>query len=146
MDSPAPSPTVDNLTASTRIDGPTSAMTIDFASPLDIDSVINFDTNEKIDIDFAIDTAVGITVPVITNTNNKINIDFAIDTAIGIAVRAITDTNDKINIDSALDTTVGIAVLNVISTTSLEPEVDIAGSTIIDNASPSAADCWGYTK
>jgi hypothetical protein len=112
-DSPAPSPIVDNLTASTRLDGPTLAMTVDSASPLDIDFVINFNTNDKIDIDFAIDTAIGIAVP------------------------AVTDTNDKINIDSTIDTTVGIAVPNVISTTSLEPEVDIAGSTVIDTASPS---------
>jgi hypothetical protein len=44
-DSPAPSPTIDNLTASTRFDGPTSAMAVDSASPLDIDSAINFDTS-----------------------------------------------------------------------------------------------------
>jgi hypothetical protein len=91
-------------------------MTVDSASPLDVDSVINFDTNDKIDIDFAIDTAVGIAVP------------------------AVTDTNDKIDIDSAIDTAIGIAVPNVISNTSLEPEVDIAESTVIDIASPSAAD------
>jgi hypothetical protein len=115
-DSPAPSPIIDNLTASTRLDGPASAMTVDSASPLDDDSVINFDTNDKIDIDFAIDAAVSIAVP------------------------TITDTNDKIDIDSAIDTAVGIAVPNAISTTSLEPEVDIAGSTIIDTASPSATD------
>jgi hypothetical protein len=111
-------------------------MTVDSASPLDVDSVINSDTNDKIDIDFAIDTAVGIAVPVVTDTNDKIDID----TAVGIAVPAITNTKDKIDIDSAINTAVGIAVPNVISTTSLEPEVDIAGSTIIDTASPSAAD------
>jgi hypothetical protein len=159
-DSPDPSPIVDNLIASTRLDGPASAMTIDSASLLGVDSVINFDTNDKIDIDFAINTAVGIAAPAVTNTNDKINIDFAIDTAIGIAapaitntndkididtaigiaVPAVTDTNNKIDIDSAIDTAVGIAVPNVISTSSLEPEVDITGSTVIDTASPSAAD------
>jgi hypothetical protein len=91
-DSPAPSPTIDNLTASTRFDVPSSAMTVNSASPLDIDSAINFDTNGKIDIDSAINTAVGIAVP------------------------AIIDNNPS------------------------ETEVDIAGSTIIDTASPSAAD------
>jgi hypothetical protein len=91
-DSLAPSPTIDNLTASTRFDGPSSAMAIDSASPLDIDSAINFDTNRKIDIDSAINTTVGIAMP------------------------AIIDTNPS------------------------ETEVDIAGSTVIDTASPSAAD------
>jgi hypothetical protein len=92
-DSPAPSPTIDNLTASTRFDGLSSAIAIDSASPFDIDSLtINFDTNDKIDINSAIDTAVGIAVP------------------------AIIDTNPS------------------------ETEVDIAGSTVIDTASPSAAD------
>jgi hypothetical protein len=67
-------------------------MAIDSASPLDIDSAINFDTNGKIDIDSAINTAVSIVVP------------------------AIIDINPS------------------------ETEVDIAGSTIIDTASPSAAD------
>jgi hypothetical protein len=92
MDSPAPSPTIDNLTASTRFDGPTSAMAVDSASPLDIDSAINFDTSGKIDIDPTINTAIGIVVP------------------------AIIDTNPS------------------------EAEVDIAGSTVINTASPSTAD------
>jgi hypothetical protein len=135
-DSPAPSPIINNLTASTRLDGRASAVTVDSASPLNDNSVINFDTNAKIDID----TAVGIAVPAVTDTNAKIDIDFTIDTAIGIAVPVVTDTNDKIDIDSAIDTVVGIAVPNVISTTSLEPEVGISGSTIIDTASPSTAD------
>jgi hypothetical protein len=91
-DSPAPSPTIDNLTASTRFDGPSSAMAIDSASPLDIDSAINFDASGKIDIDPIINTAVGIAVP------------------------AIIDTNPS------------------------EAEVDIAGLTVIDTASPSTAD------
>jgi hypothetical protein len=106
MDSPPPSQTTDNLTASTRFDGPTSAMAFDSASPLDIDSAIKFDTNGKIDIDSAINF----------------------------------DTNGKIDIDSAIDTAVGIAVPTVIHTISSETEVDIAGSAVIDTASPSAAD------
>jgi hypothetical protein len=91
-DLPAPSPTIDNLTALTRFDGPSSAMAVDSASPLDIDSAINFDANGKIDIDPNINTVVG------------------------IAVSAIIDTNPS------------------------EVEVDIAGSTIIDTASPSTTD------
>jgi hypothetical protein len=111
-DSPAPSPTIDNITASTRFDSPTSAMAVDSASPLDthakidIDSTINFDTNAKIDIDSAINF----------------------------------DTNAKIDIDSAIDIAVGIAVPTVINTISPETEVDIARSAVIDIASPSAAD------
>jgi hypothetical protein len=115
-DSLAPSPTIDNLTASTRFDGPTSAMAVDSASPLDIYSAINFNTGDKIDIDFTIDTAIGIAAP------------------------AIIDTNAKIDINSAIDTAIGIAVPTVINTISSEIEVDIAGSAIIDTASPSATD------
>jgi hypothetical protein len=92
-DSPAPSPIIDNLTASTRFDGSSSAIAVDSASPFDFDPLtINSNTNDKIDINSAIDTAIGITVP------------------------AIIDTNPT------------------------ETGVDIAGSTIIDTASPSAAD------
>jgi hypothetical protein len=104
-DSSAPSPTIDNLTASTRFDGPTSAM-----------AAINFATSNKIDIDFAIDTAVGIAVP------------------------TVIDTNAKINIDPAIDTVVGIVVPTVINTIASETKVDVAGSAVIDNASPSVAD------
>jgi hypothetical protein len=79
-------------------------MSVDSASPLDIDSAINF------------------------NTNGKINSDSAIN----------FDTNGKIDIDSAINTTVGIAVPAIIDINPSETEVDIAGSTIIDTASPSA--------
>jgi hypothetical protein len=91
-------------------------MAVDSASPLDIDSAINFDTGDKIDIDFTINTTIGIAAP------------------------TIIDTNTKIDIDSAIDTTVGIAVSTVVNTISPETEVNIAGSTVIDTASPSAAD------
>jgi hypothetical protein len=146
-DLPAPSPIIDNLTASTRLGGSASSMAIGSASPLDIDSAIDaaaviavpaiVDTNDKIDIDSAINVAAVIAVPVVVDTNNKINIDSAINTAAVIAVPAIVDNNDKIDIDFTIDTAVGIAVLNIISTTSLELEVDIARSTITDIASPS---------
>jgi hypothetical protein len=68
-DSPAPSPTIDNLTTSTRFDGLTSAKAVDSASPLDIDSAINFNTSSKIDINSTINIAVGIAVPAIIDTN-----------------------------------------------------------------------------
>jgi hypothetical protein len=110
-DSPAPSPIINNLTASTRFGDPASAMTVDSTSPPDIDSVIDINTNDKIDIDSAIDAAIIIVVP------------------------AIIDINDRTNIDFAIDTAVGIAVPSVISTTSLEPEVDIAGLTVTGTAS-----------
>jgi hypothetical protein len=92
-DSPAPSSTTANLTASTRFDGSSSAIAVDSASPFDIDPLtINFDINDKIDVNSAINTVVGIAVP------------------------AIIDTNPS------------------------ETEVNIVGSTVIDTASPSAAD------
>jgi hypothetical protein len=139
-DSPAPSPTINNLTASTRFDGSTSAMAVDSASPLDIDSTINFDTGNKIDIDFTIDTNISIAAPTVVDTNAKIEIDSAIDTNVSIAALTIVDTNAKIDIDSAIDIVVGIAVLTIINTISPETEVDIAGSAVIDTASPSTAD------
>jgi hypothetical protein len=97
-DSPAPSPTIDNIIASPRFDGPTSTMAVDSALPLD--------TNANIDIDSAINF----------------------------------DTNAKIDIDSAIDIAVGIAMPTIVNTTSLETEVDIARSAVINTASPSAAD------
>jgi hypothetical protein len=147
MDSSAPSPIIDNLTASTRLGGPASAMVVDSASPLDIDSSIDaaaviavpvvVDTSDKIDIDSAIDAAAIIAVPAVVDTNDKIDIDSSIDAAAIIAVSAVVDTNDKIDIDLAIDTAVGIAAPNIISTTSPEPEVDIAGSIVTGIASPS---------
>jgi hypothetical protein len=150
-DSPAPSPIIDNLIALTRFGGPTSAMTVDSTSPPDVDSAIVVDTNDKIDIDSAIDAAAVIAVPADVDTNDKIDIDSAIDATTVIAVPAdvetndkidvdsaiVVNTNDKINIDFAIDTAIGIAVPSIISTTSLEPEVDITGSTITGIASPS---------
>jgi hypothetical protein len=125
MDSPAPSLIIDNLTASTRLGGPTPAMAVDSASPLDIDS--------------AIDAATVIAVLAVVDTNDKIDIDSAIDATAVIAVPAIVDINDKIDIDFAIDTAVGIAVPSVISTTSLELEVNVAGSTVTGTTSPSDA-------
>jgi hypothetical protein len=108
-DSPAPSPTITNLTASTRFDDSISATAVDSASPFDID------TNAKINIDNAIDNAVGIVVPTIINTNAKIDINTAIDTAVGIAVPTIIDT------------------------ISSETKIDVAKPTVIDTAPPSVA-------
>jgi hypothetical protein len=146
-DSPAPSPIIDNLTASTRLGDLASAMAIDSASLLDIDPAIDtatviavlavVDTNDKIDIDFAIDAAAIIDVPAVVDTNDKIDIDSTIDITAIIVVPAIVDTNDKIDIDFTIDIAISIAVPSVISTTSLEPEVDIAGSTITGTALPS---------
>jgi hypothetical protein len=109
MDSPAPSPTIANLTTLTRFDDLTSATTVDSASPFDID------------------------------TNAKIDIDTTIDTIVGIAVPTVIDTNAKIDIDTAIDTTVGIAMPTVIDTISSETEINVAKPTIIDTAPPSVA-------
>jgi hypothetical protein len=92
MDSPAPSPTIDNLTASTRFDAPSSAMAVDSASPLDIDFTINFDASGKIDIDPTINTAVGIAVPAIIDTNpSEAEVDIAGSTVIGTASPSTAD-------------------------------------------------------
>jgi hypothetical protein len=95
-------------------------MAINSASPLDIDSAINFDTNDKIDIDSAVNF----------DTSDKIDIDSTVN----------FDTSDKIDIDSAINTAIGIIVPAIIDTNPSKTEVDITGSTVIDTASPSAAD------
>jgi hypothetical protein len=80
----------------------------------------------------AVDSAspFGINSAINFDTNDKIDIDSAIN----------FDTNDKIDIDPAINTAVGIAVPAIIDTNPPETEVDIVGSTVIDTASPSAAD------
>jgi hypothetical protein len=85
-DSPAPSPTIANLTASTRFDGSSSAMAIDSASPFSLD------TNVKIDIDTTIDTAIGIAVPTIIDTvPSETEVDIAKAAVIDIASLGIAD-------------------------------------------------------
>jgi hypothetical protein len=140
MDSLAPSSTTANLIALTWFDGLSSVMAVDSASPFDIDPLtINFDTNDKIDINSVVNTAVDIAMPAIIDTNGKIDVNSAINTAVGIAVPAIIDTNDKIDVDSAINTAISIAVSAIIDINPSETEVDIAGSTVINTASPSAA-------
>jgi hypothetical protein len=75
-----------------------------------MDSPAPSPTNAKIDIDPAIDTAIGIAVPIDADTNTKIDIDPAIDTTVGIAVPINADTNAKIDIDPTIDTAVGSSV------------------------------------
>jgi hypothetical protein len=65
MDSPAPSPIIDNLIASTGFGGPASAMTVDSMSPLDIDSAIDVHVNDEIDTNSAIDAAAFIAMPAV---------------------------------------------------------------------------------
>jgi hypothetical protein len=92
-DSPAPSPTIADLTTPTGFDGSSSAMAIDFASPIDIDSLtINFDTNASIDIDTASTINVGIAVPtVIDTTPPETEVDIARSTIIDTASPSIAD-------------------------------------------------------
>jgi hypothetical protein len=75
--------------------------------------------------------------PAPSPTNAKIDIDITINTIVGIVVPTVIDTNAKIDIDTTIDTVVGIAVPAIINTNPSEPEVDIAGSTVSDTASPS---------
>jgi hypothetical protein len=78
-----------------------------------------------------------IVVPTVIDTNTKIDIDTTIDTVVDIAMPTVIDTNAKIDIDTTIDTIVGIAVPAIIDANPSEPEVDIAGSTVIDTTSPS---------
>jgi hypothetical protein len=107
MDSLAPSQTIANLTASTRFDGLSSAMAVDSASPFDIDTnpvTIGLDTNIKIDIDTAVDTAVGIAVLAIIDTIPS-------ETKVNIAKSTIIDTTSP----SVLDLTPTATIVNTTS-------------------------------
>jgi hypothetical protein len=115
-DSPAPSPTIDNLTALTRFDGPTSAMAIDSASPLDIDSAINCDISDKINIDSAIDTVVGIAVPTIIDTISP-------ETEVDITGSAVIDTASP----SAVDLTPAAIIIDPTSGTAGAASTVIGG-------------------
>jgi hypothetical protein len=75
-------------------------------------------TNTKIDINPAIDSAVGIAVPIDTDTNAKINIDPAINSPIGIVVPIYTDASAEISIDTTTS-----------SATELVPVATIVGPT-----------------
>jgi hypothetical protein len=109
-DSPAPSPTIDNLTASTKFDGPSSAMAVDSASPLDIDSAINFDASGKIDIDPTINTVVGIAVPAIIDTNpSEAEVDITGSTVIDTASPSTADLTPATTIIDPISGTAGAA-------------------------------------
>jgi hypothetical protein len=68
-------------------------LAVDSASPLDIDPLaINFDTNDKINIDSAINTTVGIAVPTIIDTNpSETEVDITGSSAIDTASPSATD-------------------------------------------------------
>jgi hypothetical protein len=83
-------------------------MAVDSALPLDINPLaINFDTKDKIDIDSAINTAVGIVVPTIIDTNPlEIEVDIAGSTVIDTASPSATDLTPAVII---IDPTSGTA-------------------------------------
>jgi hypothetical protein len=65
MDSPAPSPTIADLSTPTRVDGSSPAMAVDSAPSIDIDIdslTTNFDISTNIDVNTASTTIVGIAV------------------------------------------------------------------------------------
>jgi hypothetical protein len=108
MNSPAPSSTTANLTTSTRFNGSSSAIAIDSALLFDLDPpTMNFDTNDKIDINSTIDTAVGIAMPAIIDTNpSETAVDIAGLTVIDTASPSTTDLTPAMII---LDPTLGMA-------------------------------------
>jgi hypothetical protein len=75
-------------------------------------------TSSAIDIDPAIDSAVGIAMPIDADTNAKIDIDPTIDSAVGIAVPIYTDASGEISINTTTS-----------SATELVPAVTIVGPT-----------------
>jgi hypothetical protein len=94
-DSPAPTPTITDLSTPTRFDGSSSTMAVDSASPIDtnIDPLtINFDTNASIDIDTASNINVGITMPTVIDTAPpETEVDIARSTIIDTASLSIAD-------------------------------------------------------
>jgi hypothetical protein len=94
-DSPAPSPTIANLSTPTRFDGSSSAMAVDFASPfgINIDPLtIDFNTNANIDIDTASTANVSIAMPtVIDTTPPETEVDVARSTVIDTASPSVAD-------------------------------------------------------
>jgi hypothetical protein len=85
-------------------------MAVDSASPLDIDSAINFDASGKIDIDPTIDTAVGIAVPAIIDTNpSEAEVDIAGSTVIDTASPSIADLTPAATIIDPTSGTAGAA-------------------------------------
>jgi hypothetical protein len=107
-------PTV-GTTGSGSADSPTPSST---NAKIDIDNA-KIDTIAKIDINPAIDTAVGIVVPIYIDTVAKIDIDPAIDTAIGIAAPICTNISADIGIDATESGAVGLVLAaNIIDPTS----------------------------
>jgi hypothetical protein len=115
------------------------APTVETTGSGSTDSPAPSSTNAKIDIDPAIDSAVGIAVPIDADTNAKIDIDPAIDSAVGIAVPIDADTNAKIDIDPAIDSAVGI-VVPIDADTSAKIDIDPAIDSAIGIAVPIDAD------
>jgi hypothetical protein len=81
-------------------------MTVDSASPFDIDTnplTISLDTNVKIDIDTAINTAVGIAVPVVIDIiPSETEVDIAKSTVIDTASPSVANLTPAVTI---IDTT-----------------------------------------
>jgi hypothetical protein len=109
------------------------ALTMGMTGSGSMDSLAPSPTNAKIDIDPAIDTAVGIAEPIYTDTNTKISTDLTIDAAISIAVLTDadtnTDTNAEIDIESTIDTAAGIAVPDNADTNAkidIDPAINMA--------------------
>jgi hypothetical protein len=138
-------PTV-GTTGSGSMDSPAPSPTndkIDINSAIDAAAVIAvlavIDTNDKIDINSAIDVAAVITVSAVVDTNDKIDVNSAIDATAIITVPAIIDTNDKIDINSAIDATAIIAVLAVVDTND-KIDINSAIDAVIVIAMPAVID------
>jgi hypothetical protein len=115
MDSSAPSSTTANLTASTRFDGLSLAMVVDSASPFDIDTnplTISLDTNVKIDINSAVDTAVGIAMPAIIDTiPSKTEVDIAKSTVIDTTSPSVVDLTPVATIIDTISSPAGAVLV-----------------------------------
>jgi hypothetical protein len=110
-DSPAPSPTIANLSTLTRFDGSSLAIAVDSASPFNIDInplTINFDTNVKIDIDTASTINVGIALPAVIDTiPSKTEVDVARLAVIDTASPRVTDLTPAATIIDSTSSPVG---------------------------------------
>jgi hypothetical protein len=107
-DSPAPSPTIADLTTPTRFDGSSSATIVDSAPSIDVNITSSTaDIDIGIDVDTAPTTIVGIAVPAIINAMSYATmVDITGSTVVDIASPSITDLTLARNFDSPAATIV----------------------------------------
>jgi hypothetical protein len=105
-DSPAPLPTIADLSTPTRVDNSSSTMAVESMPPIDIDIdslTTNFNINTSIDIDTASTTIIGIAVPTaIDATPSPTMVDITGLTVSNTTLPSIADFISALAIDPLL--------------------------------------------